>query len=147
MERDKSLFSTESERVHDANHRFYRAVETRDLAAMEALWLHAPFAHCVHSGREALVGWKAIRESWARLFRNTGWLRVTPTTLRVEVLGDIAILTCTENISSKSHDEVGLSVTAATNIFIRTDEGWRIFHHHASPAPVHVTHPFTGTIQ
>jgi ketosteroid isomerase-like protein len=147
VECNRSLFSTEAEAVHDANHRFYRAMETRDLAAMEALWLHAPFTHCVHPGREALVGWKAIRESWARLFTNTGWLRVTPTTLRVEVLGEIAILTCTENISSKSHDEVGLSVTAATNIFLRTPEGWRLFHHHASPAPVHVTHPFTGTIQ
>jgi ketosteroid isomerase-like protein len=93
------------------------------------------------------VGWRAIRASWASLFSNTGWLRVTPTTLRVELLGDIAIVTCTENISSKSHDDVGLSVAAATNIFLKTHEGWRIFHHHASPAPVQVTHPFSGTVQ
>src|SRR5262249_17840607 len=115
MERNKSPFSSEEEAVHDANHRFYRALETRDLPAMEALWLHVPFAHCVHPGREALVGWRAIRDSWLRLFSNTGWLRVTPTTLRVELLEDVAIVTCTENISSKSHDDVGLSVAAATN--------------------------------
>jgi ketosteroid isomerase-like protein len=147
MERDKSPDSAEAEEVHDANHRFYRALETRDLAAMEELWLHVPFAHCVHPGREALVGWRAIRASWASLFSKTGWLRVTPTTLRVEILGHLAIVTCTENISSTSHDEVGLSVAAATNLFLKTSEGWRLFHHHASPAPVHVTHPFTGTIQ
>jgi ketosteroid isomerase-like protein len=139
--------TTETEAVHEVNHGFYRALESLDLQAMDALWLHAPFAHCVHPGWEALVGWDAIRASWERIFSNTGWLRVTPTALHVEVLGDVAVVTCTENITAKSHEDVGLAVAAATNLFLRTPAGWRLFHHHASPAPVQVTHPFTGTVQ
>jgi hypothetical protein len=42
---------------------------------------------------------------------------------------------------------VGVAVAQATNLFIRTGEGWRMFHHHSSPAPVHVTQPFSGTVQ
>ncbi len=140
-------FTTEMETVHEANQRLYRALETLDLQVMDDLWLHAPFAHCVHPGWEALVGWHAIRASWERIFANTGWLRVTPTAVRVEVLGDVAVVTCTENITAASHEDVGLAVAAATNLFVRTPAGWRLFHHHASAAPVQVTHPFTGTVQ
>ena len=146
MDGQKST-TNETEAVHEANRSFYRALETLDLQAMDDLWLHAPFAHCVHPGWEALVGWDAIRDSWERIFSNTGWMRVTPTALHAEVLGEVAVVTCTENITAKSHEDVGLAVATATNLFLRTPGGWRLFHHHASPAPVQVTHPFTGTVQ
>jgi hypothetical protein len=32
-------------------------------------------------------------------------------------------------------------------VFLRTAEGWRLIHHHASSAPVHVTQPFSGIVQ
>ena len=147
MNLSSPFVADETEAVHEANRRFYRALETLDLQAMDDLWLHAPFSHCVHPGWEALVGWDAIRASWERIFASTGWLRVTPTALRVEVRGEVAIVTGTENITAKSHEDVGLAVAAATNLFLRTPTGWRLFHHHASPAPVQVTHPFSGTIQ
>jgi hypothetical protein len=40
-----------------------------------------------------------------------------------------------------------VAVAQATNLFLRTSQGWRMIHHHASPAPVHVTQPFSGTVQ
>lgn len=147
MDLKQSSIAAETEAVHESNRRFYRALETLDLQAMDALWLHAPFSHCVHPGWEALVGWDAIRASWERIFASTGWLRVTPTALRVELVGEVAVVTCTENITAKSQENVGLAVAAATNLFLKTPSGWRLFHHHASPAPMQVTHPFSGTVQ
>jgi ketosteroid isomerase-like protein len=147
MDWNKPSMDDDTEAVRRANDHFYRALESLDLEAMDRLWLHAPFSHCVHPGWEALVGWGAVRASWERIFANTSWLRVTPTGLRVEILGDVAVVTCTENITAKSADDVGLAAASATNLFSKTPAGWRLFHHHASPAPVQVTHPFSGTVQ
>lgn len=144
---NERLPTDETEAVRQGNDRFYRALESLDLPAMDELWLHAPFSHCVHPGWDALVGWEAVRASLERIFASTRWLRVTPTAVRVEVRGDVAVVTCTENITAQSGDDVGLAVASATNLFLKTPGGWRLFHHHASPAPVQVTHPFSGTVQ
>jgi len=139
--------SDDHESVRQANDRFYRALEAQDLEAMEEAWVHAPFAHCVHPQSDAIVGWEAVRESWAKIFASTRWMRVTPTADRIEIIGAVAIVTCAENITVQSDEDVGLAVASATNLFLRTRDGWRLFHHHASLVPVQVTHPFTGTVQ
>jgi len=54
---------------------------------------------------------------------------------------------CYENITRKVEADVRVSLAVATNIYRKTAEGWRMIHHHASPAPVNVTQPFSGTVQ
>lgn len=133
--------------LREVNQRFYRALETLDLRAMDGLWVHEPWVRCVHPGWDALVGWDSVRRSWEQIFANTGWLRVTPTSVDVLLFGDIGLVACSENITAKSEGDVGLAVAHATNLYLRTAEGWRMFHHHSSPAPVQVTQPFSGTVQ
>lgn len=135
------------EALREANERFYRALETLDLEAMGRVWLQEGWVCCVHPGWEAITGWDAVRGSWEQIFANTSWIRVTPTGVQVEAVGDLGIVTCAENITAQSEEDVGLAVTQATNVFRRTTGGWRLIHHHASPAPVRVTHPFSGTVQ
>jgi len=142
-----SIMHDEREAVHRVNAFFYRALDNLDLEAMDEVWVHAGPVHCVHSGWDGLSGWSEVRRSWERIFNSTSWIRVTPTRIRVDIFGDVAVVTCTENITAKSEEDVGLAVAQATNLFRKTPEGWRLFHHHASPAPVHVTHPFSGTVQ
>jgi ketosteroid isomerase-like protein len=139
--------SDDHESVRQANDRFYRALEAQDLEAMEEAWIHAPFAHCVHPQSDVFVGWEAVRASWVKVFAATRWMRVTPTADRIEIMGTVAIVTCAENITVQTSDDVTVAVASATNLFLRTRDGWRLFHHHASLVPVQVTHPFTGTIQ
>ena len=114
---------------------------------MERLWLHEAWVRCIHPGWDVLVGWETVRQSWEQIFASTSWIRVTPTSVDVQVLGDVGIVACAENITATSDGDVGVAVAQATNLFLRTPEGWRMFHHHASPAPVHVTQPFSGTVQ
>jgi ketosteroid isomerase-like protein len=142
-----SIMHDEREAVHRVNAFFYRALDNLDLEAMDEVWVHAGPVHCVHSGWDGLSGWSEVRRSWERIFNSTSWIRVTPTRIQVDIFGDVAVVTCTENITAKSEEDVGLAVAQATNLFRKTPEGWRLFHHHASPAPVHVTHPFSGTVQ
>lgn len=130
-----------------ANASFYESLETFDLAAMKSLWYRGDGVRCVHPGWEAINGYEAIIESWNQVFRNTGWMRVTPTDVSTWRLGELGLVYCAENITAKHEDEVGVAVTMATNVFRQTEEGWRMVLHHASPAPVEVTQPFNGTLQ
>jgi SnoaL-like protein len=133
--------------LRESNAAFYRAVEELDLAAMERLWLHESWVRCIHPGWDLLMGWDRIRQSWEQIFSGTSWIRVTPTGVDVQVLGDVGMVGCAENITATSDGDVGVAVAQATNLFLRTAEGWRMFHHHSSPAPVRVTQPFSGTVQ
>lgn len=133
--------------LREANERFYRALESLDLAAMDQVWAHDPEVRCIHPGWEALAGWEPVRTSWQQIFRGTRWMRVIPTDVRLQVIGEVGIVSCSENITASQDDEVGVAVAQATNLFRRTGEGWRLILHHASPAPVTVTQPFSGTVQ
>ena len=138
---------SEVEELRAVNERFYKALEELDLEQMERLWLHEPWVRCIHPGWDVLVGWEQVRESLEQIFASTGWMRVTPTECNIHVFGDVGMVACAENITASRDSDVGVAVAQATNLFRRTPAGWRMFHHHASPAPVHVTQPFSGTIQ
>ena len=118
--------------VHDANAAFYRAFEALDLQAMEELWAHADHVKCVHPGWPMLSGWPAVRASWEAIFANTHEMRFTLTDVHVAPVGDLAWVTCTENILSESEGRVGVTSILATNVFERGPGGWRMVHHHAS---------------
>jgi ketosteroid isomerase-like protein len=90
---------------------------------------------------------EAVRESWEQIFASTKWIRVAPTAVRIQVLGDVGLVACSENITTTSDGDLGVAVAQATNVFRRTPEGWRMVVHHASPAPVLITQPFSGTVQ
>ncbi|HSD30095.1 MAG TPA: nuclear transport factor 2 family protein [Vicinamibacteria bacterium] len=141
------LEPTERDLVRRVNDRFYHALESLDLEAMESVWLHEPAIACVHPGWDVLVGWEAVRRSFEQIFASTTWLRVTTTASRVEIIGEVALVSCAENITGQSGDDVNLAVAQATNIYRRTPAGWRMIHHHSSPVPVEVTHPFSGIVQ
>jgi ketosteroid isomerase-like protein len=118
--------------VEEANARFYRAFETLDIAEMDRVWVHGEHARCVHPGWPLLRGWNAVRTSWQRIFENTGEMRFTLADVNVTVGGDVAWVTCTENILSEVSGRVAVTAILATNLFERGVDGWRIVHHHAS---------------
>ena len=120
------------EQVRRANERFYRAFESLNIAQMATIWVQARRARCVHPGWEMLEGWAAIEQSWAAIFANTEYMRFVITDVAVRLYGNVAWVTCIENLSDAS-ETLQMSQILATNIYEYDDDEWRIVHHHASP--------------
>ena len=133
--------------LHAANDAYYAALSQLDLELMDDVWLHDDWVRCIHPGWDVLVGWRKIRGSFARIFRDTAWIRVIPTAISARILGDVGVVTCAENITSNEDGEVGVGMAQATSIFRRTPNGWKMILHHSSPSPVTVTSAFTGMVQ
>jgi len=123
--------------IEEANTGFYRAFEALDLRAMEDVWSHGEHVQCVHPGWPLLIGWGAVRASWEAIFANTQEMSFSLTHVRSAGAGDLAWVTCTENILSETDGRVGVTAILATNLFERSPDregggGWRMVHHHAS---------------
>src|SRR3989442_1162306 len=118
--------------IEGANTRFYQAFETLDLAQMDRVWAHGEHVKCVHPGWPILVGWDAVRSSWETIFENTAEMRFTLSDVRATASGDLAWVTCTENIFSEVRGRLAITTVLATNLFERGPGGWRLIHHHAS---------------
>ena len=116
----------------EANAQFYRAFETLDVAAMDAVWAHEADVACVHPGWPMLTGWSAVRESWRAIFANTEEMRFTLSDVRVGTGGPLGWVTCTENILSDVQGRVSVTAILATNLFARAGDQWLMIHHHAS---------------
>ena len=110
---------SDADDVDEANARFYRAFETLDITEMDQVWVHGEHARCVHPGWPLLCGWDAVRTSWQRIFDNTEEMRFTLSEVTVNVGGDLAWVTCTENILSEVGERVSVTAILATNVFER----------------------------
>ncbi len=112
---------------------FYAALQALDLKAMGEVWARREQDICVHPGWEILEGWPLIRESWRAIFANTGFMRAYASEVRVELIGDLARATNVENLMTVAGAQTAHSQIAATNLFLRTEQGWRMILHHGSP--------------
>jgi ketosteroid isomerase-like protein len=127
--------------VRAANDELYAAFEAADLDRMEQLWVTGPYAAsavCVHPGWPALRGRDEVLRSWAVIMANTAYIQFFLTDIEVELAGDLAVVSCAENILTAVGDEAESSALAggkvvATNVFRRTGGRWRLWLHHGSP--------------
>jgi ketosteroid isomerase-like protein len=123
------------ESLRAANTNFYAAFESLDLVQMEGVWAHDDDVSCVHAGSELLLGWEEVRERWARIFANAKKVRVALSCVWLRVEGNAGWVVCTERVTTAFTDGFDDSRVQATNIFVRTDDGWLLVARHASPLP------------
>src|SRR5665809_124339 len=81
-----------------SNAAFYAAFESAELDAMTALWMDDREALCVHPGALPVRGTSAINRSCALIMANTPYIQFFLTDVETSVLGDVASVTCTENV-------------------------------------------------
>lgn len=122
-----------SDAIWLANQAFYAAFQDLDLAAMVPVWSHQEHAACIHPGWPILVGWDEVRGSFERIFENTGFMRFELTEVDIHDFGELARVTCVENIYAVQGVQSLHSKVACTNLFERVDGAWLMILHQGSP--------------
>jgi ketosteroid isomerase-like protein len=118
----------------DAETAFYEALERADLDAMMEVWAEDEEIVCVHPGGPRLNGYEQVRESWAQMFKSRQRLQVH-LSHQMHVQGMmLSIHSVHENIAVAGEPKPRPPMVA-TNVYLRTGNGWRLLVHHASPAP------------
>lgn len=126
----KTLYANSQE----AEAAFYDAFAKSDLEAMMSVWADEDEVYCVHPGAPRISGVANVRESWRRVF-NSGQTLSFQLRARHEIHGMmIAVHSVYEQITIAGQGPARTPLLA-TNIYLRTDRGWRMVAHHASPAP------------
>ena len=125
----KTLYANSQE----AEAAFYDAFSKSNLEAMMAVWADDDEIYCVHPGGARFSGVENVRESWRRVF-TSGQTLSFQLRARHEIHGMMtAIHSVYEQITVAGQGPIR-NAMLATNIYLRTDRGWRIVAHHASPA-------------
>lgn len=124
---------TDQAAVLETNAAFYRAFEKKDLEAMAAVWSQGSASVCVHPGRDVLRGWEQVKTSWTGIFRNTKYLEIDTTVIKVEVTGSLAYVVLVETVLQVAGGRQNRATSIATNIFEYMGDRWYLVHHHGSP--------------
>ena len=131
------MHDTARRQVEAVNRAFYEAIETADLDTMRDLWLDDPGTTCVHPGAMPVRGTGPVTRSWALVMAHTAYIQFFLTDVEVAVHEGTATVTCTENVLNGDErtgpDAFGGGRAVATNVFLLTADGWRLWLHHASP--------------
>ena len=119
---------------------FYDAFERRDLDAMARIWDHEAEVSCIHPGGPRLDDIDVILESWRAIFEGGQRLRFERAGVAPTTGTDVAVHCLHEVIRFGERFEQQGTVVA-TNVYRRTEQGWKMVIHHASPDPEGVVRP------
>jgi len=119
----------------DAEAQFYEALREGDLERVMALWADDEEIVCVHPGGTRLVGSRAIRAAFETVFAN-GTVAVQPEHVkRVQSMGT-AVHSVLERVEIVTPEGLRSGWIIATNVYVKTAQGWRMVAHHASPGTI-----------
>ena len=122
--------------VEAANLAMYSAFESADIDGMARVWddVEPDAVVCIHPGWPMLRGRSHVLRSWSAVMAGTEYIQFFLTDVRISVLGDTAVVTCTENVLTEVTEsgQAGNTVVA-TNVLVRRADGWRVQVHHGSP--------------
>ena len=124
---------TDEEEVLTANRTFYDALHRLDISLMAQVWSHEDWIRCMHPGWDLLVGWDEVQGSWQDIFNSTEQMMVSISRVILHVSGDVAWVSCLENVTSTHQNNLSTVLVEATNIFQRRQGRWLLVHHHTTP--------------
>ena len=115
----------------DTEHAFYDALQNGDLERLMACWADEDDIVCVHPGGPRLLGHEAIRATFEAMFAN-GSVMAMPEKLHRHDDGHCAVHSLVERVAVLTDDGPQHAYVLATNVYVKTAQGWRLATHHAS---------------
>ncbi len=96
---------------------------------MKATWYRDNDVYCIHPGGPAKTGYDAVLNHWAYILGDNQPTKIDYKVISVKKNDQFATHLVEEIIGSEQ------VVVIATNTYIRTSNGWRLYSHHASLSP------------
>lgn len=118
----------------DAETAFYSAFERGDLDVMAIVWAHSEAVVCIHPHAPQLTGYDEVMGSWEEILRNTTGFRISVQTLHDYTDNEVSVRFVNETLVDEHGDSRPVTILA-TNAYHKTESGWHMVLHHASPTP------------
>ena len=113
---------------------FYEALENADVEAMADLWLQDDDVCCTHPGAARIIGYAAVRASWAAIL-GSGALPIRTLARRSFESPTLAVSSLIEELVVLQGSARRLVHVLASNAYVKTPAGWKMVLHSGSPAP------------
>jgi ketosteroid isomerase-like protein len=136
MPRPKAQTAALMASVDDVEAQFYEALQRADIERLMAVWSDDDEVFCVHPGGPRVIGHAAIRATFEAIFANGAIPVRTEKFKRVESAG-CAVHNLIESVDIQTAEGAGTAWVIATNVYLKTAQGWRLVAHHASPGTSH----------
>jgi ketosteroid isomerase-like protein len=111
---------------------FYEALQRGDIERLMSVWSDDEEISCVHPGGPRVVGAGAIRAAFDAMFAN-GTIDARPEKVRRLQTHSCAVHSVLEHIHVMTPEGPQSAWVVATNVYLKTAQGWRLVSHHASP--------------
>jgi ketosteroid isomerase-like protein len=111
---------------------FYEALQRGDIERLMSVWSDDEEISCVHPGGPRVVGAGAIRAAFDAMFAN-GTIDARPEKVRRLQTHSCAVHSVLEHIRVMTPEGPQSAWVVATNVYLKTAQGWRLVSHHASP--------------
>jgi len=116
----------------DIEHELNEAMRRGDIERLMGLWSDDDEICCIHPGGARLVGAAAIRASFEAMFGN-GTIDAEPHRVRRLESHSSAVHSVLERIRVMTAEGEQFAWVVATNVYLKSSQGWRLVAHHASP--------------
>ena len=122
----------ETDSPDEIESRFYEALQQGDIERLMAVWSDDDEIVCVHPGGPRLVGPAAIRAAFEAMFGN-GAVDARPEKVRRLRMLASAVHSVVERVQVMTKQGPQSAWVIATNVYLKSTQGWRLVAHHASP--------------
>jgi ketosteroid isomerase-like protein len=116
----------------DLENQFYEAMREGDIDKLAAVWAEDDEVFCVHPGGPRVIGPAAVRASFEALFAGGG-IRVAAERVRRVHTVSSATHSVVERVDIATAEGPQTAWVIATNVYVKTVQGWRMVAHHSSP--------------